>query len=201
MIKNLNINDFKEALGSSGSTAQRPLNLVEGSIYFDTDLNKPIYYTGLDWVDYGENRIALLEEKVDGVLVSDIIPVDLVSTEFIVLDLSTAINFDISVDKDIIFNTPINYSNGQSGTIILNNTSGELPFNISFDGLWIDIDNMATQLDTILEAQYSIMILKYIVSGDNFFIEEVGSTIPHLPLSINDSGDTLSVNDTDELVI
>lgn len=50
MIKQLNINDFKEALGSSGTTAQRPTGLPAGSIYFDTDLALSITYDGTNWI-------------------------------------------------------------------------------------------------------------------------------------------------------
>ena len=36
----------------AGSTANRPTTAVLGQCYFDTDLNKPIWFNGTDWVDY-----------------------------------------------------------------------------------------------------------------------------------------------------
>ena len=36
----------------AGSTANRPTTAVLGQCYFDTDLNKPIWFNGNDWVDY-----------------------------------------------------------------------------------------------------------------------------------------------------
>jgi hypothetical protein len=36
----------------SGTTANRPtINLFVGQMYFDTDLNYPIWWDGTDWVD------------------------------------------------------------------------------------------------------------------------------------------------------
>ena len=36
---------------SSGTTAQRPVIARAGQMYFDTDLGKPVFYTGSKWVD------------------------------------------------------------------------------------------------------------------------------------------------------
>lgn len=36
---------------SRGSTANRPKNPVQGTMYFDTTLNKPIWYGGASWLD------------------------------------------------------------------------------------------------------------------------------------------------------
>lgn len=36
---------------STGTTSQRPINATTGYQYFDTDLNKPIYWTDSKWVD------------------------------------------------------------------------------------------------------------------------------------------------------
>ena len=36
----------------AGSTANRPTTAVLGQCYFDTDLNKPIWFNGTNWVDY-----------------------------------------------------------------------------------------------------------------------------------------------------
>lgn len=35
----------------SGSTEQRPINIKSGFQYFDTTLNKPIWWTGTNWID------------------------------------------------------------------------------------------------------------------------------------------------------
>ena len=35
----------------SGTMSQRPTNVKTGSIYFDTTLNKPIWWNGSVWVD------------------------------------------------------------------------------------------------------------------------------------------------------
>jgi hypothetical protein len=40
-----------QAQESSGTTAKRPLkNLFIGRPYFDTTLNRPIWYTGTNWI-------------------------------------------------------------------------------------------------------------------------------------------------------
>ena len=36
----------------AGSSADRPTTAVLGQCYFDTGLNKPIWFNGTDWVDY-----------------------------------------------------------------------------------------------------------------------------------------------------
>jgi len=36
---------------NSGTSAQRPANKVTGQRYFDTTINKPIYWKGTAWVD------------------------------------------------------------------------------------------------------------------------------------------------------
>jgi len=46
------LNDIGEKLNSSGVTENRPsTNLYVGKTYFDTTLNKPIWYNGTNWVD------------------------------------------------------------------------------------------------------------------------------------------------------
>jgi hypothetical protein len=35
----------------SGTTAERPTVTLIGFIYFDTDLGKPVWWTGTKWVD------------------------------------------------------------------------------------------------------------------------------------------------------
>lgn len=35
----------------SGTTSQRPTNVKIGSTYFDSSLNKPIWWNGTNWVD------------------------------------------------------------------------------------------------------------------------------------------------------
>lgn len=49
MLKNLNVEDFKEALGTSGTTSERPLNLPAQSSYFNTDTNRPEIFDGVEW--------------------------------------------------------------------------------------------------------------------------------------------------------
>ena len=39
-------------INQAGSTAARPTTAVLGQCYFDTELNKPIWFNGTDWVDY-----------------------------------------------------------------------------------------------------------------------------------------------------
>ena len=36
---------------STGNTESRPTGKIAGYVYFDTTLNKPIWYTGTSWVD------------------------------------------------------------------------------------------------------------------------------------------------------
>lgn len=40
-----------------GSTGNRPESPVTGQMYFDTTLNKPIWYNGYNWVDAAGNII------------------------------------------------------------------------------------------------------------------------------------------------
>lgn len=42
---------YYSSTSSSGNTTSRPSNPTTGYQYFDTDLNKPIYWTGSKWVD------------------------------------------------------------------------------------------------------------------------------------------------------
>ena len=39
-------------MNQAGSSADRPTTAVLGQCYFDTDLNKPIWFNGTNWVDY-----------------------------------------------------------------------------------------------------------------------------------------------------
>ena len=43
--------DSKVVHLSTGDTVARPTNISTGYQYFDTSLNKPIWYTGKNWVD------------------------------------------------------------------------------------------------------------------------------------------------------
>ena len=48
-------NDLSEVankINQSGSTAARPDSATKGQCFFDTDLNKPIWFNGTNWVDY-----------------------------------------------------------------------------------------------------------------------------------------------------
>lgn len=40
----------------SGNTLDRPVSPSIGFMYFDTDLNRPVWYTGTDWVDADGNN-------------------------------------------------------------------------------------------------------------------------------------------------
>ena len=43
---------MKNRIFNTGTTSQRPqIGLVVGFQYFDTTLNKPIWWTGTKWVD------------------------------------------------------------------------------------------------------------------------------------------------------
>ena len=50
----LDANYFPSTIGrtdsSSGITGNRPINPVIGFMYFDTTINKPVWYTGVKWV-------------------------------------------------------------------------------------------------------------------------------------------------------
>lgn len=43
--------NFGNMVIPSGTTAERPTTPVAGQQYFDTDLGKPIWYSGANWVD------------------------------------------------------------------------------------------------------------------------------------------------------
>lgn len=45
------VKTIDENLQESGSTLNRPVNIQAGFLYFDTNLNKPIWWTGTKWVD------------------------------------------------------------------------------------------------------------------------------------------------------
>lgn len=45
------VKTIDENLQESGSTLNRPVNIQAGFLYFDTNLNKPIWWTGERWVD------------------------------------------------------------------------------------------------------------------------------------------------------
>lgn len=45
------VKTIDENLQESGSTLNRPVNIQAGFLYFDTNLNKPIWWTGKRWVD------------------------------------------------------------------------------------------------------------------------------------------------------
>ena len=42
---------FEDRMHSTGSTAGRPLEPRVGQQYFDTTLNKPVFFSGTAWVD------------------------------------------------------------------------------------------------------------------------------------------------------
>lgn len=44
-------NILQFAGSASGTTAERPYNLVVGFQYFDTTIGKPIWWNGSNWVD------------------------------------------------------------------------------------------------------------------------------------------------------
>jgi hypothetical protein len=46
------LNEVANKVNQAGSSADRPTTAVLGQCYFDTDLNKPIWFNGTDWVDY-----------------------------------------------------------------------------------------------------------------------------------------------------
>lgn len=45
------VKTIDENLQESGLTSNRPVNILAGFLYFDTNLNKPIWWTGKKWVD------------------------------------------------------------------------------------------------------------------------------------------------------
>ncbi len=44
-------NDVNYQVVTAGTTEERPTNVIIGFCYFDTTLNKPIWWTGTAWVD------------------------------------------------------------------------------------------------------------------------------------------------------
>ena len=40
---------FRQALPLSGPTADRPVDPPVWTMYYDTDVHKPIWYSGADW--------------------------------------------------------------------------------------------------------------------------------------------------------
>ena len=43
---------YAKKINQAGSTADRPTTAELGQCYFDTGLNKPIWFNGTNWVDY-----------------------------------------------------------------------------------------------------------------------------------------------------
>ena len=43
--------DFKKRIGDPATTSNRPQNPIIGQCYFDTTLNKPVWFNGSVWVD------------------------------------------------------------------------------------------------------------------------------------------------------
>ena len=46
------LSEVANKVNQAGSTAVRPSSATAGQCFFDTDLNKPIWFNGSDWVDY-----------------------------------------------------------------------------------------------------------------------------------------------------
>ena len=46
------LSEVSNKVNQAGSTADRPTTASIGQCYFDTDLNKPIWFNGTNWVDY-----------------------------------------------------------------------------------------------------------------------------------------------------
>jgi hypothetical protein len=46
------LSEVSNKVNQAGSTADRPATASIGQCYFDTNLNKPIWFNGTDWVDY-----------------------------------------------------------------------------------------------------------------------------------------------------
>ena len=46
------LNQVADKINKAGSSADRPTTADLGQCYFDTELNKPIWFNGTDWVDY-----------------------------------------------------------------------------------------------------------------------------------------------------
>ena len=44
------VNQLIQSLARSGATAERPSNPRRGMMYFDTDLNSPIWWNGTNWI-------------------------------------------------------------------------------------------------------------------------------------------------------
>jgi len=45
------VNNLYKKIKNGGPTAERPSDPSNFERYFDTDLNKPIWWNGTDWVD------------------------------------------------------------------------------------------------------------------------------------------------------
>ncbi len=65
MINKLSNTDFKVSMGSSGTTAERPTNLLRGSVFFDTDLGHSVTYNGTDWVNHMESAVVVVDTIAD----------------------------------------------------------------------------------------------------------------------------------------
>jgi hypothetical protein len=46
------LSEVSNKVNQAGSTAARPTTASIGQCYFDTNLNKPIWFNGTVWVDY-----------------------------------------------------------------------------------------------------------------------------------------------------
>jgi hypothetical protein len=46
------LSEVSNKVNQAGSTAARPTTATLGQCYFDTGLNKPIWFNGTKWVDY-----------------------------------------------------------------------------------------------------------------------------------------------------
>ena len=46
------LSEVSNKVNQAGSTADRPTTASIGQCYFDIDLNKPIWFNGINWVDY-----------------------------------------------------------------------------------------------------------------------------------------------------
>lgn len=46
------LSEVADKISQAGSAADRPTAASIGQCFFDTSLNKPIWFNGTDWVDY-----------------------------------------------------------------------------------------------------------------------------------------------------
>lgn len=51
------VESLKADLRRGGATSERPSNPESFTMYFDTDLGVPVWWTGSDWVDAGGNVV------------------------------------------------------------------------------------------------------------------------------------------------